>query len=357
VRIFCLSGAISLGLLAICSAETRVFTDRQGRTVQAEKVGINGANIVLRLANGSTITVPIAQLSEADQAWLRESNAPVAESATTPVIWDYEAKPRGIAGLQTARFRVWIPDRAKPVRGMIALVPGSNQDGRGDASAGDWQALAAELGFGLVACQFDSGSQDEIGYCYAAQGSGKLLLEALQQFSKTQNRPEVAQAPLLLWGHSAGGQFNYNFACWKPERTLAFIVNEGAGGYDTPLNSQTRFIPAILFVGEKDTEERRRSITSLFLNSRSKGALWALCVEKGVGHAVGPSRRIAQQFFRSVVRLRLSGASPKTPLFSDGVVAWESGSVMPASQYKGSLRDVSWLPDAETAALWKTVQP
>lgn len=357
MRISCFSCALFLGFLATCAAGTRVFTDRQGRTVQAEEVGVQGANVVLRLANGSTITVPVAQLSDADQDWLRETNTPAAESAASPLIWDYDAKPRGIAGLQTARFRIWIPDRAKTVRGMIALVPGSNQDGRGDVSAGDWQALAAELGFGLVACQFDSGSKDDIAYCYAAQGSGKLLLEALQQFAKAQNRPEIAQAPLLLWGHSAGGQFNYNFACWKPERTLAFIVNEGAGGYDTPLNSQTRFVPAILFVGEKDTEERRRSITSLFLNSRSRGALWALCVEKGVGHAVGPSRRIAQQFFRSVVRQRLSGSSPKALAFSAGVIASEGGAVVPASQYKGSLRDVSWLPDAETAALWKAVQP
>jgi pimeloyl-ACP methyl ester carboxylesterase len=346
-----------LGFLATCIAETRIFTDRQGRTVQAEKVGVNGANVILRLTTGSTITVSVTQLSEADQAWLREANTPIADAPASPVIWDCEAKPRGIAGLQTARFRVWIPDGAKPVRGMIALVPGSNQDGRGDANAGDWQALATELGFGLVACQFDSGSKDQIGYCYAAQGSGKLLLEALQQFAKAKNRPEVTQAPLLLWGHSAGGQFNYNFACWKPERTLAFIVNQGAGGYDTPLNSQTRFIPAILFVGEKDTDERRRSITSLFLNSRSRGALWALCVEKGVGHAVGPSRGIAQQFFRAVVRQRLSGSSPKIPIFSEGVVASEGGAVVPASQYKGSLRDVSWLPDAETAALWKAAQP
>jgi hypothetical protein len=71
VRIPCFSCALFLGFLVTCAAETHVFTDRQGRTVQAEKAGIQGANVVLRLANGSTITVPVAQLSDADQAWLR----------------------------------------------------------------------------------------------------------------------------------------------------------------------------------------------------------------------------------------------------------------------------------------------
>ena len=164
-------------------AEMRTFTDRQGRTVQAEKVSVANGNAVLRLANGSTITVPVVNFSVADQAWLHEPDAtvPAAPASTpvapagAPVTWDYDAKPHGVAGTTTARFRVWIPDAQKPVRGMIVLVPGSNGDGRRDVEARDWQQLGTELGFGLIACNFVGDS-----YCYAAQGSGKTLVKALE---------------------------------------------------------------------------------------------------------------------------------------------------------------------------------
>jgi poly(3-hydroxybutyrate) depolymerase len=366
-RILCaLLGGLFLGTSL---AETRTYTDRQGRTVQAESLGVNNGRVTLRLANGSTLAVPLAQLSDADQAFLRggiqppaNGLAPLGEAAAgSPAVWDYDAKPRGVPDLQTAQFRVWIPDAEKPVRGMIVLVPGANGDGRGDVNAGDWQALATELGFGLIACHFDSGVKDDVGYSYAAKGSGKTLLAALEKFAAEHKRPEVAKAPLLLWGHSAGGQFNYNFACWKPERTIAFIVNEGGSCYETPSTPQTRATPAILFAGEKDTPVRVNSITDLFLKGRSRGALWAFCLEKGLGHAVGPSRHIAQQFFRAIVAMRLppdaSAGNLKTLNQSEGLLAARKGAAVPAAQYKGSLRDVSWLPDTATAALWSAAQP
>jgi len=346
-------------------AEMRTFTDRQGRTVQAEKVSVANGNAVLRLANGSTITVPVVNFSVADQAWLHEPDAtvPAAPASTpvapagAPVTWDYDAKPHGVAGTTTARFRVWIPDAQKPVRGMIVLVPGSNGDGRRDVEARDWQQLGTELGFGLIACNFVGDS-----YCYAAQGSGKTLVKALEEFAKAQNRPEIAKAPLLLWGHSAGGQFNYNFACWKPERTIAFIVNEGGFFYDTPASPQTRATPAILFAGEKDTAERIQNITNLFQGGRARGALWAFCLEKGLGHAVGRSKEVAQQFFRAVVPARLpaggldASMSLKHLALADGLLAAAGSEAVPAADFKGTARTASWLPDAATAEKWKAVQ-
>ena len=49
----------------------------------------------------------------------------------------------------------------------------------------------------------------------------------IAKFSARSLHPEVASAPLLLWGMSAGGEFNYEFTVWKPERVAAFIVNKG----------------------------------------------------------------------------------------------------------------------------------
>lgn len=237
---------------------------------------------------------------------------------------------------------------------MIVLVPGSNGDGRRDADAADWQQLARELEFGLVACQF-VGEGENTGYCYAANGSGKILTGAIDDFAKQCQHPEMATAPLLLYGHSAGGQFNYNFACWKPERTLAFIVNKGGFYYDTPARPATRKVPAILFAGERDTAERVANITKLFETGRSGGALWALCVEKGKAHDVGRSREISQQFFRVITKARL-GPPLKALSLTDGLLAVPGAPAVPAKDFKGVARDASWLPDSSVAEKWASAQ-
>lgn len=372
-RVFAFFFVLLVGILPLApTAFARVFTDLQGRTVEAEFRGVEDGVVILEQANGGILRVPLAQLSAADRAALQAGNpgtspaastaAPEATPAPTegePLDWSYDAKPRGIPGLGVARFRFWLPDAKRPVLGMIVLTPGSNGDGRGDAVAADWQALARELDFGLVACMFQGTSPNDTGYCYAANGSGKVLIEAIDALAGTQGRPEVASAPLLLWGHSAGGQFNYNFACWKPERTLAFIVNKGGVYYDTPSRPATRAVPAILFAGENDTAERVRNIGALFTAGRSKGALWALCTEKGVGHDVGQSRAIAQQFFRSIVKARLvppPGSPPKRLTIADGLLAIPGEPALPPGQFKGVTRSASWLPDAASVAAWAGAQ-
>lgn len=321
-------------------------------------VRVENGQVTLQLSTGKAVTVPLAQFSAADQAFLQSpAAAPVpaaAEPATgEPLTWDFDAEPRNVPDTEVAQFRIWLPDPKRPVQGFVVLVPGSNGDGRGAVDDPEWQTLATEIGFGLVGCHF-KGAGGGSGYCYAHTGSGELLLDALDAFGREHQHPEAAKAPLLLWGHSAGGQFNYNFACWKPERTLAFIVNKGGFYYDTPAKAATRAVPAILFSGETDTAERNRNIATLFETGRSGGALWALCVERGVGHGLGSSREIAGKFFRAIVKARLD-PTPAAPIkrltVADGVLLGAEDSVaVPAAQFKGTARKASWLPDAELAA-------
>jgi hypothetical protein len=71
---------------------------------------------------------------------------------------------------------------------------------------------------------------------------------------------------------SAGGQFNYEFVAWKPERVLAFVVNKGGIYYSALLSQAARNIPGILFVGGKDLEFRTNTITGLFAVNRRGGS-------------------------------------------------------------------------------------
>ncbi|MFV0415347.1 MAG: hypothetical protein ACK5NG_03165 [Chthoniobacterales bacterium] len=56
------------------AAESRVFTDKQGRTVEGEAVGVFGELIsIKRKDNGQVIRVKISDISEEDQKFLQES--------------------------------------------------------------------------------------------------------------------------------------------------------------------------------------------------------------------------------------------------------------------------------------------
>jgi dienelactone hydrolase len=134
-----------------------------------------------------------------------------------------------------------------------------------------------------------------------SHGSGQALLDVLSKFATRSSHPEVATVPLFLWGMSAGGQFNYEFVAWKPERVGAFIVNKGGIYYSALLSKEARAVPGLLFVGGADLQSRIDTITGLFAVNRRGGAVWALVVEPGAGHVVGASRDLGAMLFEEVL--------------------------------------------------------
>src|SRR6185436_10338715 len=106
--------------------------------------------------------------------------------------------------------------------------------------------------------------------------------------------------PLVLWGMSAGGEFNYEFAAWKPERVLGFVANKGGIYYTALAPEAARNVPGILFTGGNDLEFRTNTINGLFAVNRRAGAVWALAEEPGVGHVIGRSRDMSVMFFEDL---------------------------------------------------------
>lgn len=104
-------------------AETRVFTDDQGRTVKATLAGIRGDNVVLS-HNGRSAQWPIAKLSKSDRAYVAQWKKNPPETPRIVVnLWErdgvgpkgkYEQKkglelPKNIPGVletnQTAKYK------------------------------------------------------------------------------------------------------------------------------------------------------------------------------------------------------------------------------------------------------------
>jgi dienelactone hydrolase len=206
-----------------------------------------------------------------------------------------------------AAFRWWQPADAGPLRGVLVLVPGSNSDGCGQVAEPFWQEFARRHQLALVGCEFRDHPHANMNiedYARAGDGSGQALLDGIARLAADAGQPEAARAPLLLWGISAGGEFNYEFSCWQPARVAAFVVNKG-GFYFTHLApAPARAVPGIFFVGGRDETFRIQSIQGIFAVNRRAGAAWQLVVEPEVGHDVGRSRELAADFFAGVLALR-----------------------------------------------------
>ena len=270
------------------------------------------------------------------------------------------------ANYDKAEFRFWYPDSAKFLRGVLVLAPGSNADGRSDVSDRFWQTFASRNDFALMGCRFTDKAHEEAfveNYANAAQGSGQALLDALTAFSRRSDHPELANAPLLLWGMSAGGQFNYEFTAWKPERVVAFVVNKGGIYFSALLPAAARHVPGLLFVGEEDLDSRNRIIAGLFALNRRAGALWALVEEPNVGHVVGRSQEMAAIFFDAVVPLRLGtpvNAQSPAPLKAlderSGILGdLVQRNIGRASDSPSPTHPTAWFPSERVARAWQAL--
>jgi uncharacterized protein (TIGR03435 family) len=269
-------------------------------------------------------------------------------STPAPIVLDYEVVPR--ANFTKAAFRFWSPAYDEPTRAVLLLLPGYNDDGRKNLKDPLWQDFARRNRLALVACFFQG------DYADAPSGSGDALQEALAGFARQSSHPEVASAPLLLYGASAGGQFNYNFVIWKPARVMAFIVNKGGFYNDQPPDPQAYATPGLFFLGLKDQPFRVEAITKIWTDGRQKGALWALAPQPESGHEFSRTPDLSRIFFQSVLNARMSGDSIAIRAMEERV-GWigdlSTHEIHPT--YPDSLPNLraAWLPDQTFADAWK----
>ena len=265
-------------------------------------------------------------------------------------IFDCEIKPSAKDNFTKAAFRLWLDDGNKPARAILLLAPGWNGDGRGMANDHDWQDFARAHQLAIVALQFQS-LEKSTPYHVVEAGSGQALLKALTTLATDSKHPELANAPLLMWGHSAGGQFDYGFACFRPGRVIAFAAIKG-GYYDSKFNALVRQVPAVFIIGEKDERYRIDNITKLFTENRRADALWCVATEPGHGHDIGKSNDLIRPFLAGVLAKRLAGSTLSAAPVDTGWFGDLATNTVNVSA--GSPRERSvWLPDEATAKAWK----
>jgi len=259
-----------------------------------------------------------------------------------------------------AEFRLWYPDGAASLAAAVILVPGSNGDGRSSVDDPVWRAFATKHNLALVGCHFTDkphGQSFIEEYANVSQGSGQALLDTMAVFATRSKHAELASAPFLLWGMSAGGQFNYEFAAWKAERVIAFVVNKGGIYYTALAPEAARAVPGMLFIGGKDLDSRIDIIRGLFALNRRGGALWTIAEEPGVGHIVGRSRDVSIVFFEDVMSLRLGKNGLQALNEATGFLTDPKLKTFRAvTEGKAPPYPVGWLPTERAARAWLAME-
>lgn len=141
-----------LSLFLVSISHARTWTDTTGRTVEADFVKVDGANVVIRLANGSTSLFPTSRLSEADQAFLKQQSpapaAPVAAAEPAPSTAKKEEKAVGKGDVQRQLLGTWsgyMADSDGSRHGDIRLeiteekITASNPQGNREMGAGTYK--------------------------------------------------------------------------------------------------------------------------------------------------------------------------------------------------------------------------
>jgi poly(3-hydroxybutyrate) depolymerase len=213
-----------------------------------------------------------------------------------------------------AVFYFHVPEKVTAPNYVLVLLPGINADGSGLLTHKEWRQFAEETQAAMVACTFvkkDKRKYDAHNNYSAAQcGSGAALESAIEKFDKTQTT-SLADLPLLIYGHSGGGQFAFGFSCHNPKRMIGFAA--GKGGYYYPDAIEGTFtVPGLMISGQKDLPRRKNAIRELYRLSRAEGAPWCWMEDKH-GHGAANNLSVVIPYFRELLRLQLAGESGRSP--------------------------------------------
>jgi hypothetical protein len=264
----------------------------------------------------------------------------------------------------------FLPPAVSTFRGVIFFLPGFTGDSRplvrGDPSLPgcfDWcgtirttmrqRSLQLAETYGLAVLGMNSMPNEA--------STWNAMLAALTSFAEQSGQPELAQVPLLLVGHSAGGCLAYGFTRVHSTRVIGFM--SGKGQCHEPYNGGlARPVPAYFFIGENDSQSRYLNITILFEANRANRALWAVAIEPEAEHEVIRDVDLQINWMDAVLARRLPAASAGGPVTlspineSSGWLANRTtGTIAAFDCYNDDPLLASWLPTEQTARDWQSM--
>src|SRR5262249_39609825 len=113
-------------------------------------------------------------------------------------------------------------------------------------------------------------------------GGADGLVTVLRDLANASSRRELADVPLLFWGHSGGSRFGLGFARIHPDRTLAVVGYQGIAVDTTAIDAVSK-IPVLVFA-DKDNTAIDGSSGIVWTMGRSRHAPWAFVPQRTAPH-------------------------------------------------------------------------
>jgi len=273
-------------------------------------------------------------------------------------------------------YRLWIPDGAKTLRGVIVHQHGCGVGAckGGETAAYDlhWQALAGKWDCALLGPSYHQGEKDNCRlWCDPRNGSHKTFLRALGDFAAQSRRPELARVPWCLWGHSGGGFWASLMQTMYPERIVAIWFRSGTafttwekGEIPKPeIPAAALQVPMMCNPGVKERDHERFKgawvgLMEMFRAYRAQGAPIGFAPDPRTSHECGDSRYLAIPFFDACLAMRLpdKGSADQRLKPVDLKQAWFATllgeEAQPAAKFSGKTDEAVWLPNARVAKAW-----
>ena len=250
---------------------------------------------------------------------------------------------------------LFVPEGVSRVRTVITVI--RYGVGVSMSSSRAWRELAASVDGALLGVNFSPIGPKRGGLMDVdpAEGGADALLGLLRQLSVESKHPELNTAPLVLWGHSAGGGIASLLAAEISERTLAFVrYHSGPVTGDVAVISK---LPSLSLSGGRDTTAPPPAAEALWRSGRAAEAPWTFGVRPDAEHSdLGAASGFMTLWIQAVVRLRLPGAG-STLYKVSGSSGWlgdnRSGLIAPHDEFTGPKSEASWFPDETTARAWR----
>jgi len=274
--------------------------------------------------------------------------------------------------------RLWIPDGAETLRGVIVVQHGcgvgSGRSAESTVYDLHWQELARKWDCALMGPRYHQAEEQDCRlWCDPGNGSDAVFLRALDDFAKRAGRPELAVVPWCLWGHSGGGFWSSLLQMEHPERIAAIWFQSGtaysrwmSGEMEAPeIPEAAMKIPMIANPGLKEKDHERFKVAysgslAMVRDYRTRGAPIAFAPDPKSGHETRDSRYLAIPFFDACLGLRLpekAGGGTLRDIDMESSVyvpleeVYDAGADL-APLEKGDRSEQNWLPNEALAVAW-----
>jgi hypothetical protein len=262
---------------------------------------------------------------------------------------------------QRAGFSFWLADPSRPVRAVIVHQHGCSSaapEGHPPVT-GDWhwRALARKHDAAVVVPMYwvDGSCSD---WNDPESGSERALFAALADFARRSGRPELEDAPWLLWGHSGGSSWSAQMIVRHPGRVLAASFRGGCHRQFGDPEFRRRFLEVagelpLLFVwgARESVPESRHHVSwepmnTMFRELREQGGRVCRVIDPSSEHGCDDSRLMSIPFFDAVL---CGEAEPQAPGMLGDIASHEPRALDEAGRADPAL---AWLPNAGFARLW-----